>query len=492
MHSSRRALSVLTGLVTVLLVAVVACATSPGPAPIEDIRQIETQVAIKLAATLTAKAPPTPTPTPTYPNPTSPPAPTSTPTSTPNASFAAVGDDLAYVLVAADGSTNVVLTDEGQTTEHVLTHFVEPHNVCDVSWSADGSMLAVVSAHNFVHSRDNERNVFLMRADGSGLRMITGEYLSPTVAEGPYVSVRGTVAGCDGPALVAAQGAAAPVHSDDSGEFELLGVPVTAQWARAVCPSNGQILQGDTDLSLAEGENEPLRIEVRPQGAGWIRAALSPDGTLIAGIRYAWTLDEDGEQQLSHTGILHRIETGEQTELSTPEGTSLTSLAWSHAGDRLVGAVSSEEGASLLVWDATGNNLGEILKIPNAGEVAHSVVDLAWSPDDARIAFSRRDWDWWADTKYRSSIVVISATGGDMRVVVESDWGLAAEHPTWTNNGSTIYYQVSEAEPQDACVPTQGDIWRIRADLEDSKPSPWRADGRSLLPAIRPQPDGSP
>lgn len=492
MHPDRRALAPVVALLALLLGLVLGCRgpATPNPTATEDAEAVATDVAARLAATLTAKAPPTATATMTPVPPTPTPTPTRTPQPTPTPTpTAGAGDQVAFVLTSSDGSANVVLGDETNRAGQVLTHFVEPYSMCDVSWSSDGEWLAVVSAHDFVRSRNNERNVFVLQADGTDLQMVTGDYLDPASAEGPFVSLDGVVVGCDGPALVSAQGVAAPVVTDDGGAFELLGVPVAARWARAVCAlDEGRALQGDVDLSLAEGVPESITIDLHPAGSGWTQASLSPDGSIVAGIHYSWVLDEGGEQQQTRRGVLLDIRTGEEVELPLPEGGLLTGLAWSHAGDRLLGALATEEGAELRLWDASGGDLGVLLTIANSGEIAHSVVDPAWSPGDSRIAFSRRDWDWWGDTRYRAVIAVCEATGeGEARVVAESEWGTAAEHPTWTSGGTTLYYQVSDADPETACMPAEADIWRLRVDLEGIAPVVWRDDGRSYLPAVRPR-----
>ncbi len=90
-----------------------------------------------------------------------------------------------------------------------------------------------------------------MRPDGTDLQMITGEYMNPDTAPGPYVTLRGQVTGAQVPCIVCAQGAVNPTTSDEKGSFELAGVPLSAKWVRAVCQANGATLQGDVDLKAA-------------------------------------------------------------------------------------------------------------------------------------------------------------------------------------------------------------------------------------------------
>ncbi len=275
--------------ILVLVPYCVGCAQTPplSPTPTPDYAPLETAVAVKLWATLTAKAPsPThtlsPTPTATTRAPT--PVPSATPTATPlppsNSPL------VAFVRVARDQTANIELLDVNQPTKgDVLTHFLEPLSISDVTWSKDGEWIVFVSAHDFIHSRNNERNIFMMRPNGTELRMITGEYVDPGKAPGPYVTLRGQVVGAKGTCLVCAQGAAKPVTADADGFFELPGVPNSAKWARAVCQDGSDALQGDIDLTAPNANPAALSIPVEPRGQGWNQVSLSRDGKLLAGIR---------------------------------------------------------------------------------------------------------------------------------------------------------------------------------------------------------------
>lgn len=495
MTPSRCLFTVLCGTLALALTLTLGGCRVPAPTPLPtpDYTAQETQVAVKLAATLTAKAPPTLTPTPTLPRPTNTPSPTPTATPTPAPTQPIVGTELAYVRVLPDDSTNIVRSDETQQNEQLLTHFVETENMCDVAWAPGGGSLVFVSAHDFVHSRNNERNVFTMRADGTGLRMVTGDHVDPQSAAGPYVVLSGVVSGCDGPALISAQGVPAPVTTDAAGAFELVGVPVTARWARAICPGGAYVLQGDTDLALLEGENDPIAITVEAQGQGWTQAALAPDGHTIAGLTYRWVLDAEGNQEHSSIAVLQDLETGERRELALPEGMGVTGMAWSIAGDVLMGALAGENGAALWRWDAAGNDLGEFLSVANPDDTMYSLHDLAWSPDGRQLALSRKAWGWWGDEQYRADLMVLAVDSEEpeLRMLVESEWGSGAAHPTWTEDGGAIYYQVAPADAGNGCAAARGDIWRLRLAAEGEEqpaPEPWRSDQRSSLPVVRPLP----
>ncbi len=490
MRFTRGASILSLGLCMALLALAGCSAATGGQTPTPDYPRLETAVAQQLSATLTAKAPPTATRTPSpSPAATEPaPGPTSTPVQT-LAPPEAEGDLIAYVRLSQDGSTNIVMADEGLNLDQSLTRFVEINNMCSVSWSPDGEWLVFVSSHDFVHSRDNERNVFRIRADGTGLSMVTGDYLDPATAPGPYVAVKGQVQGCEGPALVSAEGVAAPVTADDSGNFELVGVPVSARWARAVCAAGSQVLQGDVSLDLGEPATEPITIEVTPEGHGWLQASLSRDGDTVAGTQYDWHLDAEGNQEMEQTGVLYDLEAGTATPVETPEGATVGNLVWSPVDDLLLGSVTDGDGASLWLWDAEGKSLGSVLTLENEDDVIYTIEDPVWSPDGTLIAFARRDWAWWEDDQFKSDLYVISASGEDLRTLVPSEWGTAVSHPAWTSDGQRLYYQVSPASVDQACTSHQMSIWSVAIgspDGETPEPAPWQDDGLSGFPCVRP------
>ena len=140
---------------------------------------------------------------------------------------------------------------------------------------------------------------------GTGLRMITGDYVDPAEAPGPYVTLEGQIVGGQGPCLVCAQGAASSVMTDGGGSFALPGVPVSARWARAVCQNSGIAFQGDMDLAIKEGYYHSHFHHCGGQGAGvGTQASLSRDNRLIVGNRYQWALDKEGKQQYRIEGSL--------------------------------------------------------------------------------------------------------------------------------------------------------------------------------------------
>ena len=457
------------------------------PTATPDIPALETQVASKLAATLTAKAPTvTRTPRPTRVPPEAQPTPTATWTPTPEPSPTSVGAWLAFVRVTQDQVANILLYNTVQQEDEVLTHFVEPLNMSDLSWSKDGQWLLFVSAHDYLHSRSNERNAFMMRPDGTGLRMITGDYVDPAEAPGPYVTLEGRVVGGQGPCLVCAQGAASSVMTDEGGSFELPGVPVFARWARAVCQNSGIALQGDMDLAIKAGTTTPISITVEARGQGWTQASLSRDNRLIVGNRYQWALDKEGKQQYRIEGSLQDLEIQALTALEIPTDTTLIGLDWSPVADEAVGALTGAKAAWIWRWDAQGKSLGALIEMVNPEQDIQSASNPVWSPDGRQLAFALRHWLWWGGDKYKTEILVAEANGQNLRTPVIVDWGLHATNPSWATDGRSLYYQLAKADPSDPHLSeTRGDIWVVML-ADDAVPTAWTQDGVSYLPAASP------
>jgi hypothetical protein len=154
----------------------------------------------------------------------------------------------------------------------------------------------------------------------------------------------------------------------------------------------------------------------------------------------------------------------------------------------VVGTLTTEEGISLRRWDAAGNDLGQLFSMANQTDTIYTAADPIWSMDGTQIAFTRRDWAWWGDTRYRSEVMVISASGEDARTVVSAEWGRAASRPSWGSDGITLYYQLSPAGAEASpCTQVQPEIWSLRLE-EGATPVPWRDDQVSGLPAVRPRP----
>ena len=396
---------------------------------------------------------------------------------------------LALVRVGPDQAANIVLRDRESGQEMVLTHFTEPLNMSDLSWSWDGKYVVFVSSHDFIHSRNNERNIFIMRPDGTELHMVTGDYVNPETAPGPYVVLRGRVENAIGRCLVCAQGAAGPVTTGADGSFELPGVPLSARWARAVCQEGDKIRQGDVDLISENDAILPVLIAVSASGQGWRQASLAREELPLAGTFYRWIQDEEGKRQYQFQGMLIPLGVQEAQPIGAPEGASLYGLTWSPQGDRLAGGLSGEGQTWLRLWDPLGRELATLVEFTNPASEVLSVAYPAWSPEGNHIAFEVRHWFWWEENKYKAEILAVRDDGSDLRTLVASEWGFDATHPSWNADGKEIIYQLSIGAPEtDHQSKTNGYVWAVPTTGQEEAPKPYPVveDGHSYLPAGRP------
>lgn len=450
--------------------------------PTPDIALLETRTEAQLAARLTAIAPaPTMSPTPTGAPPTLAPTPRATFTPTPIPTAFAPPLVIVHEL---PNETHNVIVPAWAGDESVLTHFTEPLSIYSVRWTGDGQRLVLVSSHDLAFSRSNERNVFVMRADGAELRMITGDYLSPEAAEGPFVTLAGRVEGAVGPCRITAQGMGAAVDTDDAGQFLLEGVSQSAAWARAICQSDTATYQGDIDLGSAS-DWAAVVIPVAPGGQGWRDVSFSPDGQQFVGTFYRWRLDEQGEVVYEIQGVLYDVDSGEVGTLQLPEGTEFHGGTWSPDGQRIVGGLSDEDAAYLWQWDIQGASIGELFKLDNPEDEILTIVRPVWSSEGNFIAFELHRWYWWSPPKFRTDLMSVDADGQNAVTLVEADWGWHATQASWGTSSASVVYQYYASETDlGSLMPAQADIWSVTS--ESPTAVRWTEDGMSFLPAVRP------
>jgi len=454
--------------------------------PTPDIALLETRTEAQLAARLTAIAPiPTATATPTPAPPT--PVPTARPTLTPTLVPTVSEPPLVVVNVLANGSANIIVPDWAGE-EVVLTHFIEPMSISAVRWLPDGEHIGFTSSHDFVFSRDHEINVFVMRSDGSEQRMVTGQYVGPEDAVGPFVALAGRVEGATGLCRVTAQGMASLVDADETGAFVLEGVSQEAAWARAVCQGDAGTLQGSVDLDLSGGAGE-IVIAVSPGGQGWRDISFGADGERFVGTHYQWRLDDAGEVVYELAGVLYDMATGEYGRLELPEGMAFHGAAWSPSGERIVGGLSDEEMAYLWEWDAQGVSVGELYRIENPEDQILTIMRPVWSSEGTALAFELHRWYWWSGQKFRTDLMRIDADGQNASALVEAEWGWHATNPSWGMGGTSLFYQLYASEIDlGGLVPEHADIWSV--NVESLESARWTEDGGSFLPAVRPRAAG--
>jgi hypothetical protein len=392
---------------------------------------------------------------------------------------------LVYVLKGANDTTNIIAPSIGAGDNGVLTHFPEALSIDALVWSKEGDWLALAGSHAFIRSRQNERNIFFMRPDGSELRMVTGEYLDPAHAPGPYVTLEGVVEGGSGVCRVIAQGAVSPVETDETQgfAFALTGVPQEAAWARAICQDGADTFQGDIDLALQAVE--PVAIPVQAKGQGWRDVSLAPDSLRLIGTFYEWELDEEGARRYRVRGAIYDLESNALSWLDLPEGMDYYGADWSFDGERIVGGLANEEAAYLWEWDAQGRSVGAMLTLDNPEDEFLTIVRPRWSPQDTGVVFELHRWYWWADPKFRTDLMLLEPDQEEPIPLVVSPWGQHVTHAAWAATGMVVFYQ-SYAQEGDIgpVLPPYADIWSV--PIEEPTPAPWTDDGLSYLPAIRP------
>lgn len=489
------------------LLILAACSSPPKQSsPQPEVGQrapTQTVLAAELRGTLTAKAP-TATNTPTAPPTETPPPPTQTPTRQPTPTMAEpeLLPMLAFVRLAPDQVANVVIRDLSSGEERILTHFSEPLGIFDLNWAPDGTSLVLVSAHNYLASREYERNVFTVKSDGTGLRMITGDVTLPNEATGPFVSITGMVTGTTAPCYVSAQGAASPTTTDIEGAFTLTGVPVTARWVRAVCaaPETPSDAVQDSEaaipsvpayqgwISLTDRVSVPLTItlSVSPSGAGWRQASLSPEGDRFCGVRYTWTLSTEGAPDYRTEGVIYDMETHLARPVELPEGAQIQNLTWSPNGDLIAGAYRMAQGSYLALWNTAGRLQETILEIPDTDSVIMTAKQVSWSPDGTRLAYALHQHYWWEDPTYKTEIWTVSLEEPTPQIVTSLRWGEHATHPSWTADGETLYYEFARgATDEPAPLAANYSLRAVAAD-GTGRPIPLLDGEPAMLPAAHP------
>ncbi len=54
-----------------------------------------------------------------------------------------------------------------------------------------------------------------------------------------------------------------------------------------------------------------------------------------------------------------------------------------------------------------------------------------------QLAFALRHWYWWDENKYKTEIVLVDVNGQNLRPLVQTDWGVDATHPSWSDRWCT-------------------------------------------------------
>jgi Tol biopolymer transport system component len=297
------------------------------------------------------------------------------------------------------------------------------HDVRDPVWSPDGQR--IVFKQLVVGNTDD---VYVMNADGSGLRI-----LMHRASDVPLV------------------------WSPDGRRIALTAFP------RGVTPPR----QEEQDLYVVEVDGSVKRLLTRNVSESSL--AWSPDGRKIAFVRMRAGVHDVYVTHADGSGT-RRIARGVRESGDTYLGPG-PSPAWSPDG-RKIAFISNRTGTSeIYVMNADGSGQRRLTR-NTASEFAP-----VWSPDGTKIAFERRRGDHWA---YNDDIYVMNADGSGLRKLTHSpadDFGAV-----WSPDGRKIFF-VSQRDGEDEIYVMNADgsgqrnLTRNRANDSAPTVSP---DGRTI------------
>ena len=192
--------------------------------------------------------------------------------------------------------------------------------------------------------------------------------------------------------------------------------------------------------------------------------------------RIAFLADRDG-----HRGVFDLdVESGDVVGLS-PENTSVLWAAWSPDGSRLA-SIEERPGPryAIVVSEADGSRPVTIVEEEATGAVGPDIIDVSWSPDGSRIAYSGRTVE---DGVARRTIFIVNADGSGASMVLDGLWTSVSCAP----DGNGL---VALGFPQEGHE-GQFDLYAIREDgsepvqltddeLVEHEPS-WSPDGSRIV-----------
>ena len=170
--------------------------------------------------------------------------------------------------------------------------------------------------------------------------------------------------------------------------------------------------------------------------------------------------------------------TGEVSALSPEDGAALAA-AWSPAGDRIAYVVE-EPGPryAVVVADADGSDPLTIVDEEDTGAAGPDMIDVSWSPDGSRIAYSGRVVE---DGVARRTILIVNADGSGEPAALDGHW----ESVSWSPDGERLLISGFPG------VESPFHLYTVRPDgsglvrLSDEVPGPhralWSPDGGRIV-----------
>jgi Tol biopolymer transport system component len=284
------------------------------------------------------------------------------------------------------------------------------------------------------------------------------------------------------------------------GRVTRLNARDRAAFSHAAAANSARFLRGSelvvfvNELAIPE---EAGIYSVDPDGSGLSRlvedttaAALSPDGSLIAFVRFLPTDDPD-DQYAPHLFVMNADGSGQRPLIVESDLTAIVSVAWSPDGSRIALTASAGPGDyQVYLVNSDGSGLRRITD--------HWATLPAWSPDSQWIAFNALEEDAHQNI-IGGGIDVARADGTDRRPVIRAapDW---AQYPLWFPDGERLLYSLTPADFQDDPNWTQH-LYEIRLDGTGARQftdgpfgdiaNAFSPDGTQLLLARVPAPRGA-